>query len=463
MARASRRVAIPIAIALVALTGCDWRDFDALAGRAPVVIVGAPPGYPASQDFGQVMIPVLPPTDGSAAGRAVVSAQGQPALAIVSYDAQGNAAATNVGGALIDNLLGIPVWAMAEVKGKRQALLGAPAGSSGTISLLDLDPPYAGAILLAVNEPQFGAGVAAGALGGGAADDLVALSSTTLHVFVDGATTAASAYYTDTGTATQCPILLSDALPTRHRLNRAVRIANVQSGASNQIIVGTPSPLVGGAVSIFNVDTTARLATCALTLTAPGGEQRFGEAVAVGDFDGDNVPDLLVGAPPSHAYYFRGPVGTATPTETITSATGIAFGAAIAAVHVAGEKGDRAYIADPDATVGGQTTAGNVSVYIGFSASATPPPKMVMPTPAVSTLSDRSPSGSEAFGSTVAALPFCTTKTLPLDGGVDAGPVDAGPRPDGGATAACTTVAVPLVGSATSVFAYFTLGSFDPR
>jgi hypothetical protein len=464
MAASWLRAAGLIVVALLVGAGCDWRDFDAIAGRAPVVTLSAPPGYPAAQDFGQVMIAVSPPTDGSADGQALVSAQGQTGLAVVKFDAHGNAAATNVSGSIVDDLVGVPVWAMAELKRTRQALLGAPAGSKGTLALLDLDPPYTGTILVALTEAQFGAGVAAGALGGTGADDLVALSATTLHVFIDGSTAGATAYYTDTGTATQCPILLSDALPTRYRLNRPVRIANVDGTGTNQIIVGTPSPSAGGTVAIFDVDPLLGLATCALTLTAPGGEKQFGQSVAVGDFDGDGLQDLLVGAPPSHAYYFRGPVMTATPTSTITTTTGFAFGAAVAAVHVEGEKGDRAYIGDPDATVGGQTTAGNVSVYTAFSASGTPPPKMVMPTPAVSTLSDRTPTDSGAFGSTLAALPFCTTKTLPVDGGVDAAaPADAGARPDAGAPAACATVAVPLVGSATAVFGYFTLGAFDPR
>jgi hypothetical protein len=88
-------------------------------------------------------------------------------------------------------------------------------------------------------------------------------------------------------------------------------------------------------------------------------------------------------------------------------------------------------------------------------------------------LSDRSPGASEAFGSAVASLPFCTSKTLAPDGGIDAShpdggadaaaPVDAGASDAGAGRAACATVAVPLVGALPKVFGYFTLGAFDPR
>jgi hypothetical protein len=455
-----------VAAAALSGAGCDWRQFDALQNQAPVVSVSAPTGFPASQDFGQVLRAVAPPSDGSVAARALVSSEGQTGVAVISFDAHGSAVAQTLGGAAFDDLQGVAVWAIAEVKGARKALLGAPSASRGSALLVDLDPPYASALLLASSEPQFGAGVAAGALGGGPADELVVMSASTLHVFVDGGTGATNATYSDTGGAASCPIFLSDALPVRFRVDRPVLIANVLGGAANQLVVGTPSPSGAGAVAIFNVDTTGGAASCALTLAAPGGEKQFGQAIAVGDFDGDGNPDLLVGAPPTHAYLFHGPV-TASPTSTITNSAGIGFGGALAAIHVEGGKGDQAYIADPDATVGGQTTAGNVSIYT-FSASGTP--AMVKPTPALTVLSDRSPGASEAFGSSVVSLPFCTSKTLPPDGGADAGHPDGGAPADAGATdggsgaaAACTTVAVPLVGAATKVLGYFTLGAFDPR
>jgi hypothetical protein len=459
-----------IAAAALSGAGCDWRQFDALENRAPVVSVSAPTGFPASQDFGQVLRAVAPPSDGSVAARALVSSEGQTGVAAISFDAHGSAVAQSLGGAAFDDLQGVAVWAIAEVKGSRQALLGAPSAARGSALLLDLDPPYASALLLAASEPQFGAGVAAGALGGGPADDLVVMSASTLHVFVDGGTAATNAYYSDTGGAATCPIFLSDALPVRFRVDRPVLIANVLGGAANQLIVGTPSPSGAGAVAIFNVDTTGGAASCALTLAAPSGEKQFGQSIAVGDFDGDGIPDLLVGAPPTHAYLFRGPI-TGLPTmPPVFNPAGIGFGGAVAAIHVEGAKGDQAYIADPDATVGGLTAAGNVSIYT-FSAAGTP--TMVKPTPALTVLSDRSPSASGAFGSAIVSLPFCTSKTLAPDGGVDAGhpdggtdagaPADAGAADAGAHAPACTTVAVPLVGAATKVLGYFTLGGFDPR
>ena len=449
------RVALGAAalVVLAATPACDWRDFDSLKNQTPVAKTGAPAGYPVPQDFGGVLLPVSPPADGSAAARYLVAATGQTGLAAISFDARGVASGAAITGGALDALAGEPIWSMAEVKTARKALLGAPGGLSGSLLLVDLDPPYAVAPFFAASEPQLGAGVAAGPLGGGAADDLVALSSTTLHVFVDGQTAGTNAYYTDPGTASACPIFLSGGLVPRYRTNRAVLIADLLGAGSRQLAVGTPSAAGAGAVAIFTVDTTAGAAACALTLTAPGGENAFGAALAAGDFDGDGVPDLLVGAPPTHAYLYRGPLSSATSPATLSGTGGLSYGAAVAAMDLDGIKGDEALIADPDATVAGQMTAGSVSIRTGPSLGT-----VVAPTPAVTVLADQSPSSGEEYGSVVAALPFCTTASPPADGG---GPPDAGA--DASALQSCTPVLIPLVGASAHVFTYFALGPFDPR
>ena len=110
-------------------------------------------------------------------------------------------------------------------------------------------------------------------------------------------------------------------------------------------------------MSIFEFDAATLTFTCALSLTQS--ESRFGQSMAVGDFDNDGKMDLLVGAPPNRVYMYRGPV-TATATAMLSSrATGAAFGASVAAFNLDGSPGDEALVGDPDADVGGESGAGN--------------------------------------------------------------------------------------------------------
>ncbi len=433
------------AIALVAAllaSGCDWRDFDNIKATTPVARVGSPSGYAASDSWGAILAAASPPADGSAAARFVSSAADTPAVGIISFDDAGHATGHNVasGGLdLLDATLAQAVTAMADVPGADQVLLGAPSPSKGKLLLLSLDDPYDVTEFFSSVEPQFGVGVAAGQLGGGAAPDFVVLSGNALHVFVDGLTTANDVYYTDSGASDPCPLLFSIDLLRRHRRNRAVAIGNF-TGAGLQVAVGTPSTSMQtpGVVSIFNIDTVAGRATCALKLT--GSEARFGQALAAGDFDGGST-DLLVGAPPNRAYLFRGPVTTAATAMLMPSVTGANFGGAVAAIDLDGDNLDEALIGDGDATVGSATLAGNVTIFKG-PALAT----RVMPTPAVSLLTDRAPKDSDGYGSALTALRFCPSGA---SGGADAG--------------AGTCSKLPLVGSFTTTFTYFTLGKSDPR
>jgi hypothetical protein len=426
-------------LAAASLVGCDWRDFDDLRGATPVARVPAPSGYPASDSWGDVLVAVNQRADGDAnsAARFVGAAAETVALGVVSFDRFGHASGHNVAGGGLEALeLEQAITAMADVPSSKSVLLGAPTLAKGNLMLLDLEPPYPVTSFVTSIEPQFGAGVAAGQLGGGAADDLVALSENTLHVFVDGLKSANDVYYTAAGAADPCPITLSPLLPRPIRRNRAVVIGRF-TGSAMQIAVGTPSTSesIPGTVSIFDVDTAAGRATCALKIT--GTEARFGQSLAVGNFGG-GATDLLVGAPRSRAYLFRTPV-TTTPAATLTEAGGANFGASVAAVDVDGDGNDDALVSDPEATVGAKSLAGNVTIFKGPSLAS-----KLMPTRAVSVLSAQNAKDGGAYGTTVRSMRFC-----PSDSGSDAG------------TAAC--VHLPLVGETTGVFAYFTLGKSDPR
>ncbi len=62
-----------------------------------------------------------------------------------------------------------------------------------------------------VGETQYGVGVGAGNIGGGAAPELVVLSQDTLHVYVDGLPTTEAARKW-TGAADPCPLEFSPSV-----------------------------------------------------------------------------------------------------------------------------------------------------------------------------------------------------------------------------------------------------------
>ena len=409
---------------------CDWRAFDTLQNQTPVRAVDPPSGLSSSNDFASVILPVAPPADESSAAWFLTSATEATGVALVKLDASGGASAVTLTGPALDDLGGNPVTAMAEIPGTGTALLGAPTLHS--LLTVELSSQTASQFIpsspLTANDPLLGVGVAAGNLAGTAMPDLVVASSSLVHVFLDSSTTDLAP---GAGDLTSCPITLSSQLPNHDRANRALVVGNLLASGP-AIAVGTPGAAVPGSVSLFTVTTSA--VTCAGVLAAPAtADSGFGQTLAIGDFDGDGVADLLVAAPPSRVYLYKGPVAPgAAPTATIAALPGsAAFGAALAAGNVDGAPGDEALVGDPGATLDGQTGAGTVTIYTGPKLAT-----MLSPTPV---LADHSRGAGEAYGSAVGALPFCA-----------AAPCVAPSR-------------LPLVGAPAKAFVYFTFGSTDPR
>jgi len=350
-----------------------------------------------------------------------------------------------VTGAAFDLLAQGPITAIAAIPGGKQVLLGAPAADVGTVMIMNVDPPFQTTTFQNVAEGQYGVGVAAGDMGGGAAPELVVLSSHMIHVFVDSIPTAE--YPLPSAAAPDpCSIDFSSLLPDRDRVNRAVLIAGVTGNAAQQIVVGTPSVSGQGHVVIFDFDVDTGGFICSATLTAP--EAHFGVSMTLVDVDGDGVPDsLLVGAPPTHAYLFTLPLSSNQPPSAMATEpmTGGDFGASVAAFDIDGKPGDEMFVGDPDAKVGGSTTAGRVSIYKGASMAMLSSPTVPNP------LALHEPKTGDGYGSGVAGLPFCPGS------GVDAGSSGT----SGAGVAPCTTL--PLVGSLSKAYTYFTLKKPDPR
>jgi hypothetical protein len=438
---------------VLAFAACDWREFDDLKKQTPVAAITAPSNYAAKDQFGSILLAVPPPKDGSAAGRFVATATSLPAVAVVSFDAAGNQKGVGVTGMAIDNLYQSPITAIALIPDARSVIMGAPFASYGDVVTMDLDAttdtaPYpTHTFASAVTEPQYGVGVGAGPLGGGAAADYVVLSATRLHVYVDGLLANDKAH-DEMPTGDPCPITFSSNLPDRDRVARPV-IVDSLTGAGTQIAVGTPAVTGVGHVSIFSVDVAANVFTCAATLT--GTEPHFGRAMALVDLvGGDGEPDhLLVGAPSTHAYLYALPLSTGqAPVMMVTDSMGSDFGAAVAAFDIDGKAGDEMFIGNPDAAAGGTMNAGHVTIYTGTAMTMLP---QTFPNP----LGEHDPGAGHGYGSGIAGMMFCPGNVLSpaADGG-------AGTGADGG-IAPCAPL--PMIGSLSKVYAYFTLKKPDPR
>jgi len=424
-----RRLGLAVLALLAVAAGCDWRDFDSLKNDAPVLAIEAPSGWPSSTDFASLMIATSPPSDGSAAARFVTSATLQTAVSVVTLAPGGSASAQMLASPVLDALAGQPVRALAAVPGTDQILLGLPAGTQGgTVLTADLSQsPPAVATLAGVSsalaaEQDLGVGLAAGNLDGRPGTDLVVVSGTAVHAFLNGASTDVSA-----ADSPACPLKLVATLPGEEQVQRAVVVGPLV-GATPVLAVGTPGARVPGHVSFFALDSTGAL-TCLFSLSSPETDafgEEFGLSLAVGDFNGDGQADLLVGSPPDRAYLYKGPISAGTAALTFPSSMGAAYwGAAVAALDVDGRPGDEALIGDPDGA--GDTNQPGAGDAVLVSASL----GVIRP------LAD--PRGGDAYGSSVAALPFCASSPC------------------------ASPVRLPLVGAANKAFVYFNLSGSDPR
>ena len=437
---------------VVAAAGCDWRSFDDLKKTTPVAAISAPSDYPAKDQFGSILLAVPPPKDGSAAGRFVALGMTAASVGVISIDASGAQRGVGVtGSAAIDMLQGGPVNALAEVPGERKVILGAPYGSFGDALMMELDKPNGdvpypvSTFAPQVTDSEFGIGVAAGNIGGGAAPEIVVLSSSAVHVYVDEQTTN-HLMRPSMGATDPCPLTFSTNLLDRDRVNRAAIVAPLLASGV-QIAVGSPVVSGSGAVSIFDVDVTTGTFTCSATLTGP--DARFGRAMTLVDVDGNGTPDhLLVGAPPLHAYLYTLPLSNGqAPSAMAMETTAGDFGAAVAAFNIDKNPGDEMFVGNPDAAVGGTTNAGHVTVYTGPTMAMLP--STAFPNP----LAEHDPGSGHAYGSAIVGMTFCPANVV--------SPVDGGAADAGAGVAPC--VPLPIIGSLSKVFAYFTLNPPDPR
>lgn len=432
-------------LAVAPAVGCDWRDVEKDKENLPVLSVSAPDKFGSKDDFGKITLPITSDTD-AAASQLLVSSSNTTALALIALDASGKATTTNIDSPIF-NVAGGPNGyafnAMAQIPGSKpvRVLLGAAKLKNGLsgVYTVSLGGANEGKVIVATltpdADPYIGLGVAAGNLGVGDPDkpEYVAASADVLRVYVDESTTAMWSW-SDADNGPACPLSIpmppgtsNDARAVPN--SRSVLIGHFWgAGTDQQVAIANFGQVGKGSLSFFSI--TATGLACLGTIT--GTEAGFGTAVSTGDFNGDLISDLIVGAPPHGAYVFLGPLdATSTGIALASSDPAVSdqFGASVASFNLDGTGGDDALVGDPGATVSGTGSAGAVQIF-SFDGTG-----MAVTAKKGRLLAAHDPSTNAAYGISVAGLPFCGTCAT-------------GARPR-----------LPAIGASTRVLTYFTLGT----
>jgi hypothetical protein len=206
----------------------------------------------------------------------------------------------------------------------------------------------------------------------------------------------------DVVSASTCAV----ALQTPPDLHRSLAVANFLSLDTQQIAVGLPVKGGIGRVVILqyrlNPSSGAEELFCASLpgLSVPSGNPPgFGTALAaVPDMNGDQLADLVVGAPPDRAYLFYSPFdGSKQPTVFTNDDPNSEFGQRVAVVHIGLNGTPELAITALQADVGSTKGAGQVLIYALDGDGTTP----------IATVFDSTPTANtEFFGIGLADLEF---------------------------------------------------------
>ncbi|HEY0714045.1 MAG TPA: hypothetical protein VGF45_15300, partial [Polyangia bacterium] len=231
-----------------ALGGCDWREFDEVLAKAPVLSIGAPEGY-SSRDIGRVVVPLTVPAARAAtvSARFLVAGTETPSLAIVELDSAGRAQTRVASQVEIMDMAGeanAVVKSAVELRDGR-VLLGTPSYSlnpqqvvRGRIYFLNLVDTAAGTEfkLTRGGDPGgrigYGLGVASGRLSGATEDLLVASEQDV--VLLEGGSEAAPI-----PSRPECGVGVDPAALEKYRF-RALATGDLIAGGNEEVAVGVP-------------------------------------------------------------------------------------------------------------------------------------------------------------------------------------------------------------------------------
>jgi hypothetical protein len=395
--------------ALALAAGCDPGDFGAALDKAPVRFIGAPSGF--GSDVGRTLLALDPPADRpKVAARLLFAGVATPSLAVADFDGNGKPRVQTAASAELGTLglsqggISSASWLVAPPATGSAPLgmiaLGTPGvAPAGGVAFLSLVADSGGKLAFAtarVFEPgpagHFGLAVASGHVTQAIADEAIVVSDSDVHVlrFPVGEVVSAST----------CAV----ALQTPPDLHRSLAVASFLSLDTQQIAVGLP--VEGGIGKVVILQYGLNPASGAVELfcaSLPGLSVPFGNPPGFGTAlaavpRADGMADLVVGAPPDHAYLFYSPFdGSKQPTAFTNDDPNSEFGQRVAVVHIGPNGTPELAITALQADVGSTKGAGQVLIYALDGDGKTP----------IATLYDSTPTANtEFFGIGLADLEF---------------------------------------------------------
>lgn len=353
-----RTRSIVLSIASVSLlSSCDPRVFDDLEDTL-WVRADTKPSDSDSNGFGVGLI-----GSGGPDYQYFVASKSPPAIHMAKVDANGDRSL--VGPASPDNdglsadILPTPAVMANDPgsfgDGKGNTALGIQVGGTPTLYMLRSDGGVGPAIELGGDEAP--TGISFGESDASGATDLFAIAGEELNVVADYKARSLAT------TASSCS--LGGAGGDVHVADVAAASGfEVLAAAGGEIVVASGSALLAAAEDDMQTG-CFDIVPAAATIEAPGGEAGFGSLIRSGDFDGNGSPDLAIAAGDNTVYVFLNWTIEAPTTGTEISAPSgaSAFGTSIATGDFNGDGRDELVIADPEATVGGNASAGSVYIF----------------------------------------------------------------------------------------------------